>query len=173
MPPMLVSDAERDRAVHVLREAAVSGRLTDESFLRRVDEALRTRTRGELSEVVRDLPGRSRLTDRVARSTASLSLFVAQVRSAWRRPRLERLALPADPRRAYWLGRAPGSDLLLTHASVSRGHARLHFGPTGWVLTDLHSSNGTRVNGWAVVSPVVIKPGDQVSFGAQTFVVTG
>ena len=45
------------------------------------------------------------------------------------------------------LGRDPGCDLALAHASVSRRHARLADGANGWRLTDLDSKNGTRVNG--------------------------
>jgi pSer/pThr/pTyr-binding forkhead associated (FHA) protein len=55
---------------------------------------------------------------------------------------------------------------------VSRSHARLNFGPDGWVLTDLGSTNGTRVNGWVVNRPQVVRPGDRVSFGLQAVVIT-
>lgn len=128
--------------------------------------------KGELYDVLREVPGRSRVSGPVLRAVAGVSLFTTQVRIAWRRPRLDRMSLPVDLTRAHWLGRSPDSDLVFAHPTVSWGHARLHHEPEGWVLSDLESSNGTKVNGWIVQRPVVIRPGDQVSFGALTFLVT-
>jgi DUF1707 SHOCT-like domain len=51
-----VSDAERDRALARLREAMATGRLSDSTFIRRVDLTLRARTRAELSTILADLP---------------------------------------------------------------------------------------------------------------------
>jgi pSer/pThr/pTyr-binding forkhead associated (FHA) protein len=61
---------------------------------------------------------------------------------------------------------------VLSDPTVSRNHARLNMGPDGWILTDLGSTNGTRINGWIVTSPRVVQPGDQVSFGLQRVVIT-
>jgi len=49
-------------------------------------------------------------------------------------------------------------------------HARLDRDGTGWLLVDLGSTNGTRLNGWLVSSPVPVRTGDQISFGAVSFV---
>ena len=49
--------------------------------------------------------------------------------------------------------------------SVSRQHAQLERTPDGWLLSDLESTNGTRVNGWRVRGQVPVKIGDLVSFG--------
>jgi pSer/pThr/pTyr-binding forkhead associated (FHA) protein len=54
--------------------------------------------------------------------------------------------------------------------TVSRWHASLERGPYGWLLDDLGSMNGTRVNGWRVTSPSLVRAGDLVSFGCVTFV---
>jgi pSer/pThr/pTyr-binding forkhead associated (FHA) protein len=54
---------------------------------------------------------------------------------------------------------------------VSRWHARLERAVGRWVLTDLGSTNGTRLNGWRVQHPVPVQPGDQLSFGSARFVV--
>ena len=43
----------------------------------------------------------------------------------------------------------------------------------GWVLSDLGSHNGTRLNGWLIREPVVVRPGDRVEFGAMAFILTG
>jgi HD-GYP domain-containing protein (c-di-GMP phosphodiesterase class II) len=45
------------------------------------------------------------------------------------------------------LGRANGADVVLQDASVSREHAEVRYTPSGWMLCDLGSSNGTRLNG--------------------------
>jgi hypothetical protein len=50
------SDAERDRAMDRLRDAAGAGRLTLEELSDRIDTALRAKTRGELERIVADLP---------------------------------------------------------------------------------------------------------------------
>jgi pSer/pThr/pTyr-binding forkhead associated (FHA) protein len=106
------------------------------------------------------------------RRVRAMSLWLVRVRHAWQQPRLARLSLPRDRDRAYWLGRNPWSDLVISNRTVSRCHARLNFGPDGWILTDLSSTNGTRVNGWIVTRPQVVRPGDRVSFGSQTVVLT-
>jgi hypothetical protein len=172
LPPVRVSDAERERALRELREAAVQGRLSSDSFVRRLDDALRSRNRDDLADLVRDLPGHSRLEDMVVRRVRAMSLWLLRIRHAWQQPRLARLSLPTDRDRAYWLGRNPWSDLVFPNRTVSRSHARLNFGPDGWMLTDLGSTNGTRINGWIVTRPEVLRPGDRVSFGSQTVVIT-
>jgi hypothetical protein len=55
-PPILASDAERERASEVLRQASVEGRLTLDEFSERVEQALAARTRDQLQAVTRDLP---------------------------------------------------------------------------------------------------------------------
>jgi len=55
-PPILASDAERERTSEALRQASVEGRLTLDEFSVRVERALAARTRDELQAVTRDLP---------------------------------------------------------------------------------------------------------------------
>src|SRR5207244_1535051 len=47
-------------------------------------------------------------------------------------------------------------------------HAKRRF-ETGWLLTDVGSRNGTRVNGWRIVD-AVLHPGDLVHIGGVSFV---
>ena len=54
--PLRASDAERERAVEVLRAAAGDGRLTLEELAERVEGALVATTRGELEPLTADLP---------------------------------------------------------------------------------------------------------------------
>ena len=60
------SDAERDRAISALRQEFVEGRLSQETFMFRVQSALGARQRGQLTGLFTDLPPRrARLLDRM------------------------------------------------------------------------------------------------------------
>jgi pSer/pThr/pTyr-binding forkhead associated (FHA) protein len=60
----------------------------------------------------------------------------------------------------------------LTDMTVSRWHASLQREDGEWLLADLGSTNGTRLNGWRVNNPMPVRAGDTVSFGTVTFVLT-
>lgn len=62
------------------------------------------------------------------------------------------------------IGRAPDSDLLLQHESISRQHARIARSEEGWVLRDLGSKNGSRVNTFHV-SDQILRNGDRLDLG--------
>ncbi|HZI14495.1 MAG TPA: FHA domain-containing protein [Myxococcus sp.] len=64
------------------------------------------------------------------------------------------------------VGRQAPATVLFEDDSVSRKHAEVEATPEGVVLRDLGSANGTLVNGEpAGTQPVVLQPGDVVSFG--------
>jgi pSer/pThr/pTyr-binding forkhead associated (FHA) protein len=84
-------------------------------------------------------------------------------------PAGSRLPLPRGERTLFWIGRSPGSDIVINHPTVSRHHAELRREDCGWSLTDLWSTNGTRVNGWRITSRCSVRQGDEVSFGEATF----
>src|ERR1700760_2519 len=65
----------------------------------------------------------------------------------------------------FTIGRTREGDLCLTDLSVSRMHALLVRREDGWVLSDLGSHNGTRLNGWLVREGVRVRGGDRVEFG--------
>jgi hypothetical protein len=76
-----------------------------------------------------------------------------------------RIPLGAKPVK---IGRLPDCDVVLTDANVSRHHAEIRPAPDGeggYVVTDLGSTNGTKVNGVAVRSQR-LQPGDEVAVGA-------
>jgi len=73
----------------------------------------------------------------------------------------------------FTIGRTRDCDLCLTDLSVSRMHALLVRREDGWVLNDLGSHNGTRLNGWLVREPVQVRPGDRVEFGSMAFIIQG
>jgi hypothetical protein len=71
----------------------------------------------------------------------------------------------------FTIGRTRDCDLYLTDLSVSRRHAELVRGPDGWLLNDLGSHNGTRVNGWLVRETSPVRAGDRLEFGSAMFVI--
>jgi len=164
------SDEERDRAISALRQEFVEGRLSHETFMFRMQSALGARHRGQLTGLFTDLPPRrARLLDRV--------------RAAFRRRDLEPqpppppgpppMVFPPGSGTSFTIGRTQDCDLRIADLSVSRCHARLDRGQDGWLLSDLGSHNGTRVNGWLVREPVPVRPGDVLQFGSATFVIQG
>jgi pSer/pThr/pTyr-binding forkhead associated (FHA) protein len=62
--------------------------------------------------------------------------------------------------------------MTLADETVSRWHASLERAASGWMLADLGSTNGTRLNGWRVTGPVPVRPGDTVCFGAATYLLS-
>ncbi len=83
------------------------------------------------------------------------------------------LFFPPGAGAAFTIGRTQDCDLRIADLSVSRLHAQLSRGEDGWLLSDLGSHNGTRVNGWRVREPVPLRTGDLVQFGSATFIVQG
>jgi Protein of unknown function (DUF3662)/FHA domain len=65
------------------------------------------------------------------------------------------------------VGRGSDCDVVLADAHASRHHARLEVRGGVYVLTDLGSTNGTRVNGHRV-REVVLGVGDRIELGQST-----
>ncbi|MGP3970697.1 FHA domain-containing protein [Streptomyces sp. 6N223] len=168
-----VSDAERERALAVLRQGLVDGRVSQDTFVRRMELILAAVRLPELNDAIRDLPYQEPAPQRTGgwflATVTRLSAFNERMRRAWQSERLPQLLLPAPGPLPLSIGRASGSGLRLNHASVSRQHATLRGTGTGWTLRDLGSSNGTWVNGLRVTDSVRVRPGDHVSFGAMAF----
>jgi hypothetical protein len=68
------------------------------------------------------------------------------------------------------IGRLPGVTILLADPSVSRRHAEVRLANGVPTITDLGSTNGTRVNGLPVTQHV-LRSGDRISIGATELVV--
>ena len=68
------------------------------------------------------------------------------------------------------IGRAADSEVSLRDARVSRQHARVHARDGHLVLTDLGSTNGTRVNGQRITE-VVLGDGDRILVGDTELIV--
>ncbi len=71
------------------------------------------------------------------------------------------------------IGRMPECDLQIDSPLVSREHACLRWKSGHWVLEDLHSTNGTFVNGQRLVGQVKLRPGDRMAIATFAFLFTG
>lgn len=70
------------------------------------------------------------------------------------------------------IGREPGNTIQLTEQNVSRQHARLTPGSDGWVIEDLDSYNGVKVNGVLIEGSVTLHEGDVVQIGDYHLAIT-
>ncbi|HLH64315.1 MAG TPA: FhaA domain-containing protein [Solirubrobacteraceae bacterium] len=68
------------------------------------------------------------------------------------------------------IGRSRQCDVVLDDPNVSRSHAEIRPRGGSWVLRDLGSTNGTRLNGRRVDGPEVLRRGDEMQLGATRLV---
>ena len=196
------SDADRDQVVSRLRDEYVAGRLSQETFLHRINLVLETKRQMDLPPLLADLPQQpaaagwgsslagwlrgtwSRMTgataqagrpardvtarrgpDVAGRGVAPARVMTTGMRaSAGHGPPLA-LQFPRGSGDQFSIGRDASCDLAIADVTVSRWHAQLERTADGWLLSDLESTNGTRVNGWRVRGKVPVRAGDLVSFG--------
>jgi hypothetical protein len=64
------------------------------------------------------------------------------------------------------VGRSRQCDIVLSDPNISRQHAEVRPRGGSWVVSDLGSTNGSRLNGRRITGPEVIKPGDEIELGA-------
>jgi pSer/pThr/pTyr-binding forkhead associated (FHA) protein len=62
------------------------------------------------------------------------------------------------------VGRRPESNIVLADPNVSRDHAEIRPQGDGFMLIDLGSTNGSKVNGVRVAQRL-LQDGDEISFG--------
>ena len=82
------------------------------------------------------------------------------------------LVLPTGDRRVlgdqtFKFGRMPENDLVIADPNVSRRHAEIRPVGPSFVIVDLGSTNGTKVNG-ATISQHTLRSGDTINIGATT-----
>ncbi len=65
------------------------------------------------------------------------------------------------------IGRHPECDVVLNDAEVSRQHAEVRREEGAFMVVDLGSLNGTRVNGVGVKQPRELQDGDQITIGSH------
>jgi hypothetical protein len=74
----------------------------------------------------------------------------------------KRLVVPAQ---GAIIGRSRDSDIVLDDSNVSRRHAEISPSGTSWLIQDLGSTNGVRVNGRQVDGPHPLESGDRIELG--------
>jgi hypothetical protein len=157
-----VSDGERALAIGRLRRSYAAGYLSLDTFAERMDLALGATTLDDLRELLHDLPSMASIQERIRRALKRFR----------RPPAALPLALPEEiDGESFTIGRSDACDLVLGDQTVSRRHAQLSRTTVGWLLSDLGSTNGTRVNGWRV-KQVRVRPGDRVQVGRVRLRVT-
>jgi len=65
------------------------------------------------------------------------------------------------------IGRSRQCDVMLDDPNISRSHAEIRPRGGSWVLTDLGSTNGSRLNGRRVDGSELLKPGDEIELGTS------
>jgi FHA domain/Domain of unknown function (DUF1707) len=151
-----------------LREGSIEGRLSVDTFSERIERVFGARSDQELDQLVADLRPPGPLRRALMRAIAWWSTLDRDLRAAWQRPHLPVLALP-EAEGTVTLGRSRDCDCVLAEPSVSRRHAELRRDGARWLLRDVGSRNGTRVNGVRLLDEAEVGPGDRVSFGDARF----
>src|SRR5690606_7626224 len=168
--PARVSGAERDKALKALRDGAATGRLSHDTFVRRMELALAARRPEELAVLTADLRSEGRVSRLVFGTVEAVSGFGVRLRRAWQAERLPKLLLPR-PRtgRPPRIGRDPANGLRRTRGTVSRGQAGLRYQGGLWGLRGVGSASGTTVNGRRVAGAGGGREGEQVGCGDMTY----
>jgi len=94
-----------------------------------------------------------------AGSTAGDAFLVARKAGAWH----DIFRLPGGV--ITTVGRDPANRVILQDDKCSRRHCDVFCADSQWMLKDLDSRNGTRVNGHRIADTVPIRDGDQIQIG--------
>jgi Protein of unknown function (DUF3662)/FHA domain len=70
------------------------------------------------------------------------------------------------------LGRGRQCDVVLSDPNVSRQHAEIRPRGGSWVLTDLGSTNGSRLNGRRIDGSEMLREGDEIELGESVMTFT-
>jgi FHA domain len=155
---MAAPGASRRQLVQTLTSAYGAGLLSDKTFAQRIDLLL-TSALIDPRRLVGDLSLR-RARPRIGRT-------MSRLRSLVRSRAPEILALDwSGVQEELVIGRHHECDVVLPSLNVSRRHARLQFRDGRWIVRDLDSTNGTRVNG-AAVGRSEVRPGDEITIGSH------
>ena len=76
-----------------------------------------------------------------------------------------RISLGSEP---LVIGRLVENAIVFEDPNVSRKHAEIVASGGGWVVRDLGSTNGTKVNGTTIAGERALRDGDIVSFGGNS-----
>src|SRR5437879_8522484 len=70
-----------------------------------------------------------------------------------------------DPERTAILGRSLESTIVLHDEHVSRRHAEIALENDRWLIRDIDTSNGTRVNGERIQEATALEDGQEIGIG--------
>jgi hypothetical protein len=153
--------------------AYANGLLSEETFARRLDEALSARLI-DSRRLIGDLQLRAPVQGLRARLSAKVTAVAGRLDDLLNgMPDIPHFALALDwsgSQPELLLGREDHCDVRLDNATVSRRHARLLYRDGHWVVQDLDSTNGTFVNG-ARVHRSELRPGDRLHLGDQPLLI--
>jgi pSer/pThr/pTyr-binding forkhead associated (FHA) protein len=163
-------EGSRKRIARTLSAAYADGLLSEETFTSRLEEVLNARLL-DRRRLIGDLhlrpTGRRtwpRLRDGARAAVARLTGFDPSAD-------LTLLALDwSGAQEDLLVGRDQGCDVVLADPTVSRQHARLVFRGSRWIIQDLHSTNGTVLNGDRI-GRSELHPGDQLVLGLERLMV--
>jgi hypothetical protein len=150
-----------------LRERALDGCLTLDTFAFRVGAAYRAKTVEELGGLLADLPPAAGHGGRLValRDAVRRGLAAIRRRPESAPPAVEiEVRLPRDAE-AVTVGRSHSCDVVVGEETVSRFHAELRHGDGDeWTVRDLDSTNGTWLNGSRIREARVFR-GDVLRLG--------
>jgi hypothetical protein len=66
------------------------------------------------------------------------------------------------------IGRSRDCDVVIDDENVSRRHAEVRPSGGSWIVKDLGSTNGVKVNGRRISQPQSLRPGDRIDIGLST-----
>lgn len=66
------------------------------------------------------------------------------------------------------IGRHESCAIVFADSNVSRVHAQIQHDLTGWLVVDLGSTNGVKVNGTKILKGELLADGDELTFGTTT-----
>ncbi len=180
----LVKEIDSKRAVDVKgrrvvpNEFIISLSLTDQAALAEIEAALTDELVEAVKEYCTDEGYHLRGTVLVTiRSDENLSTGRIDIESVVRKTQAvlgTAVLVLADDRRInvgtapVVIGRSSDCDIPFDDSNVSRRHAEITFLADAHTVTDLASTNGTKVNGVTITAPRTLRHGDIISVGTYT-----
>jgi hypothetical protein len=164
--------SSRRRIARSLNTAYADGLLSEDTFVGRLDQLLRSRVIDPLL-LIGDLSFRRGNRSRALSIKGLLGVIVPTRHRTVSSDERSAVMLALDwsgETSELLIGRHPACDVVLCEDTVSRRHARLVFRDGKWIIRDLRSTNGTAVNG-TYVGRCELRPGDRLVLGDQCLAV--
>jgi hypothetical protein len=135
------------------------------------DERLRLGEFGIQARLVRSEPDRAEQGDRGHTMIYTTADRLSRPLAEAGRDRRGRALLLVEGKRVVVgedggrLGRSRDCEIVLSDPNVSRHHAALRPSGGAWMIEDLGSTNGVKVNGRRIDQPAALTPGDRIELG--------